>query len=429
MFILIHFLPMILFVLLYVGSGLYFTFLGVENAFYQISPTVAIIPALILGWVLYKGSTQNRMDSFIDGARHRDIITMCFIFLLAGAFSMVTAAIGSVDATVNVALALLPARFLLIGIFIAGAFISTAIGSALGTIATLAPIAVGLAGQDAFPMALGLGTVVAGAMFGDNLSLISDTTIAAVLSQHADFRKKLKLNCIVASIASVITIVLLYWVHTAQALIVAQDYSLILVLPYISLIALAVIGINVFVVLIIGLLMAAGIGFATSGYSLIALSTDITAGFSSMYDIMLLSLLVGGLSGLIGHDNALLKRLEHIIPVRGGKKLAQLLIAKMVAICDLLLANNTVSIVFCGEFARNIALKYRIPPHYSAAWLDIFSCVVQGIIPHGAQVLLASSLGGVSPLAVASHVYYCYVLGLVTIIFILFNTIEGTENE
>lgn len=429
MLIFIQFFPMILFVLLYVGSGLYFTFQGVENAFYQISPTVAIIPALILAWVLRKGSTQNKMDAFIDGARHRDIITMCFIFLLAGAFSTVTSAIGSVDATVNVALALLPARFLLIGIFIAGAFISTAIGSALGTIATLAPIAVGLAEQGAFPMALGMGTVVGAAMFGDNLSLISDTTIAAVLSQHADFRKKLKLNCIVASIAAVITMALLYWAHASGAEIAAQEHSLILVVPYLALIALAVIGINVFVVLIVGLLLSACIGFATSNYSLIALSADITSGFASMYDIMLLSMLVGALSGLVGHENALLKKLEHIIPVRGGKKLAQLLIGSIVSVCDLLLANNTVSIVFCGDIARNIAQKYRIPAHCSAAWLDVFSCVMQGIIPHGAQVLLASSLAGISPLAVASHVYYCYVLGLVTIVYIVSANIEETECE
>lgn len=414
--------PMVLFVLLYVGSGIYFLLQGVSNAFYQISPTVAIIPALITAWLLHKGSQDDRMNAFLDGVRHRDIITMCLIFLLAGAFSMITRSIGSVDATINCALAIVPARFLLIGVFIAAAFISTAIGTSMGTIATLAPIAVGLAHQNAFPMALGLGTIVGGAMFGDNLSLISDTTIAAVLSQQADFRKKLYINGIVAGIASVVTIMFLYSVHSQTVTIHAHAYSLLLLAPYIILIGLALLGINVLIVLTIGLLVAALIGFITTHYSFITLSSDITAGFASMYDIMLLSMLVGGMSGLIGKQCALFaEKLGTILPEKTGKRLAQLIIAKIVSLCDLLLANNTVAIVFSGEIVRNIAHRYAIAPHYSAAWLDIFSCVFQGIIPYGAQILLASSIGGISPLAVTTHVYYCYILGIVAVLFILIN--------
>lgn len=188
MFYLTNFLPILLFLFLFVGSGIYFTVLGVSNAFYQLSPLVAIAPAIALGWVLYKGNTEEKMYAFLDGVRDRNIITMCIIFLLAGAFSEVTKAIGSADATVNLALSFIPTQFLLIGLFFVAAFISTAIGTSMGTIATIAPIAVELT-QAGISPSLGVATVVGGAMFGDNLSIISDTTIASVMSQKADIKK------------------------------------------------------------------------------------------------------------------------------------------------------------------------------------------------------------------------------------------------
>jgi Na+/H+ antiporter NhaC len=205
----IGFLPILLFVLLYVGSGIYFTFLGVDKAFYQLSPVAAIIPAIALGWTLHRGLIEERMKAFLDGVRHRDIITMCVIFLLAGAFSTVTNSIGSVDAAVHMTLSLVPQQFLLIGLFLAAAFIGTAIGTSVGTIATLAPIVAGLSAQGACPATLGVATIVGGAMFGDNLSIISDTTIAAVMSQEANMKAKLRLNAKVAFLACLLTIPIL----------------------------------------------------------------------------------------------------------------------------------------------------------------------------------------------------------------------------
>lgn len=421
--LLVSFLPIVLFVFIYVGSGIYFSLAGMHNAFYQLSPTVAIIPAIALGWLLHRGTTEQRMRSFLDGVRHPDIITMCIIFLLAGAFSAVTNAIGSVDSTVNLALSLISPQFLLIGLFITAAFISTAIGTSMGTIATVAPLAAGLIQQGAFSPVIGMATVVGGAMFGDNLSIISDTTIAAVMSQEANMKEKLKVNAIVAFIASFITIGILFFVQDADIVISIQEYSLLLILPYILLIFLAALGINVFIVLFSSLAFAGCIGYFHHGYTLLALSNDMVKGFASMHEIMLLSLMVGGLSGLAGkRTHELATYLAQWIAKMGGtKKVAQLVIASIVSVFDVLFANNTVAIIFSGEIARDIAKRYHIPPHYSAAWLDIFSCVFQGLIPYGAQILLASTIAGISPLSITPHVYYCYVLAVVSIVYILAN--------
>lgn len=427
MFYLKHFIPILLFVLLFVGSGLYFTFLGLPNAFYQLSPVTAIIPAIALGWLLHAGNTQKKMQDFLDGMRHRDIITMCIIFLLAGAFGEVTKTIGSVDATVNLAISLVPSQYLLIGIFLVSAFISTAIGTSMGTIATIAPIAAGLSVQADFSTALSVGTVVGGAIFGDNLSIISDTTIAAVMSQEADTKKKLKLNAKVALMASFITIIILLFRTDIHASLEGREYSLLLVTPYIVLMMFAICGVNVFICLVVSIAFSGIVGFISmNDYDVLILSKGITSGFASMNEIMLLSLMVGGLSGLAGKEfyKEMANDLSNwITKRRGGPRLAQLLIAKLVSIFDILLANNTIAIIFSGEIAREIARKHKIPPHYSATWLDIFSCVFQGIIPYGAQVLLASAIGKVSPLEVVSSVYYCYILGIVAILYIILNPI------
>lgn len=418
--LLYHFSPLLLFISLYLGSGLYFAWHDVDMAFYQISPVVAILPALILAWYLQSGSTESTINRFLDGARHRDIITMCFIFMLAGALGVVTKHIGCVDATISLALSLVSPRFLLIGIFIAAAFISTAIGTSLGTIATIAPIAAELANLGAFPMALGMATVVGGAMFGDNLSLISDTTIAAVMSQGANWRKKLLLNSIIAGIASVITIFILFKVHNATISLDSRPFSLIHLMPYLLLIGLAVCGVNVFTVLISSLACASAIGIYMNSYSILTLSTDIANGFASMHEITLLSLLVGGLSGLLSTGIAQLQTYFSGARYRAPKPCtAQLATAWIVSLFDALIANNTIAIIFCGDIIKELTLAAQVPAHYTAAWLDIFSCVMQGIIPYSAQILLASSIGGVSPLSVSASVYYCYVLAFVAIIYII----------
>ncbi len=424
----IHFIPILLFIALFVGSGIYFTVLGMPSAFYQLSPVTAIIPAIALAWVLHRGATQEKMHDFLDGARHRDIMTMCIIFLLAGAFSEVTKQIGSVDATVNFALSFIPSQFLLIGLFLVAAFIATSIGTSLGTIATITPIGLVLSQQVGMSASLCAATVVGGAMFGDNLSIISDTTIAAVLSQEADMKKKLKINAKIAFIASAITLALLAFKSNIQVTADLQDYNLILVTPYIVLVALAISGMNVFVSLSLSIACAGVIGaLANDNFGLLIFSQSLNKGFISMNEIMLLSLMVGGLSGLTGKEftKEVVHKLSAFIDRKNiGPKCTQLLIAKLVSIFDVLLANNTIAIIFTGEIARELSKKHKIPRHYTAAWLDIFSCVFQGLIPYGAQILLASAIAQVSPLAVVPYVYYCYILGVVSVGYIVFAKIE-----
>lgn len=421
----VYFIPILLFILLFVGSGIYFSLLNVTNAFYQISPITAIIPAIALAWILHRGTVQQKMHDFLDGVRHKDIITMCIIFLLAGAFSEVTKEIGSIDATVNFALSFIPHKFLLIGLFLVAAFVSTSIGTSMGTIATIAPIGFALSQQMGLSPSLYVATVVGGAMFGDNLSIVSDTTIASVMSQEADMKKKLKLNAKVAFVASIITIILLVFNANDQVTVATQNYKLILITPYILLIILAISGINVFVSLSVSITVSGVIGILTkNNYGLIIFSQDLNKGFSSMNEIMLLSLMVGGLSGLAGKgfiQKAANNLSNWIVNKNIGPKTTQLLIAKLVSIFDILLANNTIAIIVAGKITKEIAKKHQIPAHYSAAWLDIFSCVFQGLIPYGAQILLASAIAQVSPLSVVPHVYYCYILGIVSICYIIFS--------
>lgn len=424
------FSPIFLFLGLFVGSGLLFTWQGVENAFYQIAPTVAILPAIVLAFVLLKGETQDKLHSFLDGLRHRDIVTMCLIFLLAGAFNVVTKSIGCVDSTVNLVLSLIPSHFVLIGLFLTAAFISTAIGTSMGTIATMGPIAVGISSNGVLPLDLAIATVISGSMFGDSLSPVGDTTIAAVLSQGADFRKKLILNTIVACIAAVFVLVILWFIHTPVAQTVHKDYDLILIVPYVILVVLAFAGLNVFQVLIAGLMVAWIIGFAHSSYSVINFAKDICKGFESMQEIFVLSLFVGGLAGMLKDLGTMryvadfVSKAHHL-----SKRSAQLVIGAIISVFDVLIANNCVAIIFSGEIAKTIAHRYRIPSHYTAAWLDIFSCVFQGIIPYGAQMLLASSLSGIPPLAIAGKVYFCYVLAVVVVLYIIFVPIKRSNDE
>lgn len=419
----VHFIPILLFVVLFVGCGIYFTILGIPNAFYQISPISAILPAIALAWLLHRGNTKEKMHDLLDGIRHRDIITMCIIFLLAGAFSEVTKEIGAIESTVNFALKYIPSHFLLIGLFLVSAFVSTSIGTSMGTIATIAPIGFAISQQLNSPPDLYLATVVGGAMFGDNISIISDTTIASVLSQEANMRKKLILNAKVAGIAAVITIIILGLSASNNSDIVFRGYNFILITPYLLLLLLALFGINVFVSISISITFAGIIGLLTQEtYSLIKFSQGINKGFSSMNEIMILSLMVGGLSGLSGKD--FITKLANSISSwikdkNASSKVVQLVIAKLVSVFDILLANNTIAIIFTGEIARELSKRHKIPPHYTAAWLDIFSCVFQGIIPYGAQILLASAIAHISPLAIVPYVFYCYILGMVSIMYIL----------
>ncbi|MDR1437495.1 MAG: hypothetical protein LBI69_00355 [Puniceicoccales bacterium] len=394
--------------------GSYHACLGVPNAFSQLSPVVAILPAIALGWILYDGDRGKRMSAFIGGICHRDIITMCLIFLLAGAFCQVTQDIGSIQSMVNLSISLIPPRFLLIGIFLVSAFVSTAIGTSMGTIAAIGPIAAAMGNQTGFPCAMALATVVGGAMFGDNLSFISDTTIAAALSQGAEIREKFKFNLPIAAAAAATTVLMLLCFSNGKTAISGGTYSPILIVPYFFLLGCALCGMNVLLVLFASIAVAGLIGiFSNYDYGFIAFSSSICHGFESMHELMILTMFVGGLSGLFSKD--FMGKVSNALATWSfssghGKKIAQLLIGTLVSVFDLLLANNTVAIIFCGDICREISQKNSIKPHISATWMSIFSCIFQGIIPYGPQLMLAGVIGEISPIAIMPRVFYCYLL-------------------
>jgi Na+/H+ antiporter NhaC len=293
-------LPLGLFLALFIGSGLYYQSAGVDFAFYQISAPVAILPAIVLALILQKGRLNERIETFVSGVGEHTIITMALIFLLAGAFASVAKAVGGVDATVNFGLSIIPPQFVLPGLFVITAFIATSMGTSMGTIAAVAPIAVGVAEATDLSLLLTIGTVVGGAMFGDNLSIISDTTIAATRTQGCEMKDKFRLNFKIALPAALLTLIWLYIQGSSASVEAPGEYELLRVLPYLAVLVLALSGLNVMAVLFVGILLAGGVGlFATEGYSVAQWSKDIYAGYTGMQEILILSLLIAGLSPLL----------------------------------------------------------------------------------------------------------------------------------
>ncbi|WP_193161265.1 Na+/H+ antiporter NhaC family protein [Microbulbifer hainanensis] len=414
--------PLLLFLALFVGSGLWYQSRGIEMAFYQIAAPVAILPAIALAIFLARGSLNSRIETFIRGVGDHTIITMVLIYLLAGAFASVAKAMGGVDATVNFGLNVIPPALILPGLFAITAFVATAMGTSMGTIAAIAPIAVGIADATALPLLLTAGAVIGGAIFGDNLSIISDTTIAATRTQGVEMRDKFRMNLRIALPAALLTLVWLYFQGrgaTGTAMTAPGDYELIRVLPYVAVLGMALLGVNVLLVLFAGILLAGAIGLGTQpDYTLASLSRDIYAGYSGMQEILILSLLIGGLGAMMkaGGGLAWLAQFIDRISRRGNRdgsnpRAGELGISAMVAATNICVANNTVAILLNGELAKDIAKRYGVDPRRAASLLDIFSCVIQGLLPYGAQILLASSLAGVSPLTLAGNIQYCWLLG------------------
>lgn len=414
-------LPMFSFMALFIGSGLYYQAEGIEFAFYKISAPVAILPAIILALLLAKGTINQRVDQFIQGCSNPTIVTMLLIFLLAGGFASVAKAIGGVDAVVNLSLSAIPPSFVLPGLFIMTAFMATAMGTSMGSIAAVAPIAVGVAEASDLSLVLAVGTVMGGAMFGDNLSIISDTTIAATRTQGCNMRDKFRLNFKIAIPAALLTIVWLYIQGDAAQVAVNPQASATKMLPYLLVLGLAIAGMNVIAVLLTGIVVAGLIGlWQVPEYSVAVLSSDIYTGYSNMQEILILSLFIGGLGAMMKLGGGLdwlaaqLDRLtrEQAEP-KAHRRMGELSIAAGVALVNVCTANNTVAILISGSLAKDIAGRYGVDPKRSASIMDISACVIQGILPYGAQMLLAASLSGLSPLDLVTAVVYCWCLGLV----------------
>ena len=413
-------LPLLTFVALFLGVGLYLQSQGVDKAFYQLPAPVAILPAIVLAFFLNKNTINHNVETFIKGAGHSNILTMCLIYLLAGAFSTVAEATGGVDAVVNAGLSLIPPALLLPGLFLIAAVISTAMGTSMGTIAAIGPIAYAVSIKIGIDPALMAGTIVSGAMFGDNLSIISDTTIAATSTQGCKMKDKFRENLKIALPAAAFTIALLFFLTPAAEAVETKDFNILLVLPYAFILVLAVLGLNVFVVLFSGIVFAALMGF-TGSYEGARFVNDIYLGFTSMQDIFLLSMFIGGLSEFIrinGGLDYLAQKIQAITKViaKWHRKVAdQLGIAALVMTSNLCIANNTVSIIVAGPIAKKLADDGKISSKRSASLLDIFACVTQGALPYGAQALLLAATFKISPWQVSTSSYYCFILAFTAI--------------
>lgn len=419
-------LPLLVFLALFIGTGTWLTLQGVEFAFYQLPAPVAALPAVMLALLLGKESFNSNLETFFKGVGHSNIMAMCLIYLLAGAFASVAKATGGVDATVALGLSLIPSWALLPGLFLISAFIATAMGTSMGTIGAVAPVALGVAQAAGIDPVLMAGTILSGAMFGDNLSIISDTTIAATRSQGCEMKDKFRENFKIAAPAA-ITVILLYLAlgSTGVAPVKGGAVELFKVMPYLLILGLALSGLNVFVVLGLGIVAAGAVGMV-NGYPVGQFSKDIYQGFTGMQEIFLLSMLIGGLGALMEHQgglawiseriSALIARFTRSHHGEQNGKAAELGIAGVVSLTNLCTANNTVAIIVASKVARDLAEHHGVTPRRAASMLDIFSCVIQGLIPWGAQALLLGSIFALSPLAVVSMSFYPMALALAALI-------------
>ncbi|MCM3690498.1 Na+/H+ antiporter NhaC family protein [Neobacillus niacini] len=408
-------LPFAVFLVLFIGSGI------ITGDFYNFPVIVAILIAAGVALTMNKKETFNqKVEIFTRGAGESNIMLMVMIFLLAGAFSAIAKGMGAVDSTVNMTLSVVPQNLLMVGVFMIACFISLSMGTSVGTIVALAPIGVGISEQTDISLALSMAAVIGGAMFGDNLSFISDTTIAAVRTQGTKMKDKFKLNFLIVLPAAIITcIILAILTMGEQANISQQSFNWIKILPYLGVLITALAGVNVFLVLAFGILFAGIIGIVDGSYNLMELIQKTGEGMAGMYEISFLAILIAGMVEVIKHNGGI-DYLLHLVTSRiKTKKGAEFGIAGLVSLTDLSTANNTISIVIAGPLAKNIADQYGIDPRRSASLLDVFSCSIQGLIPYGAQMLVAAGVAGISPVSILAYSYYPVLIGICAVAAIL----------
>lgn len=425
-------LPFLIFIVIYLGAGIYFQIHGVEMAFYQFPSVTAMFIAVLSAFFMGDETLQVKFGIFSRGAGNENVMTMLMIYILAGAFSAVAAAMGGRDATVNLGISFVPAQCLTAGIFIISAVMGTATGTSMGTIAAIVPIAAGISVKSGISEALMVAACVGGAMFGDNLSMISDTTIAATRTQGCELKDKFKMNFRIALPAAVLTIFLLLVIGQPSAAADLQelDYSLLKVFPYIAVLGLALLGANVFLVLTAGIFLAGFIGMASAELTVITFAQNIWNGFMGMGEAFFLALFCGGISEMIAYYGGIEWLISKLRKMIKGNKSAQLGIAALVSLTDCATANNTVAIIISGGVAKDISNEYGIDSRRSASLLDIFSCVFQGIIPYGAQLLTASALASkngavINAMEIIPHMWYCWLLAIFGILSIYIPYADG----
>lgn len=423
-------IPIAVFLILFIGMGIVF---GDMSALPAI---VGFIIALIVAFLQNKKLDFNaKMLVVSKGVGDDSIVTMLFIFIMAGAFSGIVKAAGGVTSTVNFGLSIIPSQFMVVGIFVVGCFISVSMGTSVGTITALAPIALGIAEKTGLSLPLCVGAVVCGAMFGDNLSMVSDTTIAAVKTQGCEMKDKFKANFLIVLPAAIVTIVILILLTMDSSYVLKGDldYNFWQIVPYLIVLVGALIGFNVFVVLIAGIIMSAVVGLSMGMFTVAEMFQKMNEGISSMYEITVISIIVASIFHLVKENGGVQFIIDFIKKHVKSRRGAELGIAGMATLVDCCTANNTIAIVMSGQIAKEIGDEYEIEPKRVASILDIFTSVGQGIIPYGAQLLTAASLVGISPLKIIPTLYYPILMGVSALVFIVFQigrkkSPQGTES-
>ena len=408
-------LPIGVFLIIFLGAGIVF------EDFYAMPAIVAFLIALFVAFLQNKELSFNKkIEVIAKGVGEENIITMSLIFLCAGGFSGAVTAAGGVDSTVNLGLSLIPAHFAVAGLFLIGCFISVSMGTSMGTIAALAPIAVGISEKTGFALSICIGAVVCGAMFGDNLSMISDTTIAAVKTQGCEMKDKFKANFFIVLPAAIIT-VLIFWLATRNMSFQLEEnlnYSLWEVLPYMVVLLGALIGINVFVVLISGIVISLIVGVSMGHIALSEMFQVVGSGVTSMYDITVISIIVACIVSLVKEHGGIQFILNLIKSKINGRRGAEFGIALLALFVDACTANNTVAIVMTGPIAKEISEEFDVDPRRSASLLDMFTSVGQGLIPYGAQLLTAAALTGLTPFDFMPYLIYPMLMAVCGIVAI-----------
>ncbi len=412
--------PIIVFLMLYLVSSV------IAGDFYKMPVPVSFLVASVVAIAMNsKRKFRDRTETYLKGMGNSGIMMMCLIFILAGVFANLAKSMGAVDATVSIGVDLLPANILIAGIFVIGCFISLSVGTSLGTVVALTPVAMGIAEQTGIQAPLVLGAIIGGAMFGDNLSFISDTTIAATRTQGCRMKDKFKMNFIIVFPAAVLTFVIYLFINKEQIAIPYNgviDHQWLKILPYLFVIVAALVGTNVFLVLLIGSILAGIIGLSIGSFDFWGMVNSIGNGIDSMSEIIIISLLVGGMVEIIKYNGGI----DYIIRLIGKKtktkKGAEYSLALLTCVVNIFTANNTITILMVGPLAKDISTEYGIEPRRSASILDTFSCFMQGLLPYGAQLLAVIGLAGaiVSPFEIMQYLFYPYLMGVVSLLAILF---------
>ena len=409
--------PMLVFMAVYLIGSL------LAGDFYKVSLPVAFLAASAYAvCITPKLRLKERVAIFSRGAGDENMMLMVWIFILAGAFAKSADAMGAIDATVNLTLRLLPESMLLPGLFLASCFISLSIGTSVGTVVALTPVAVGIAEQTGSSLPLIVALVVGGSFFGDNLSFISDTTIVATQTQQCKMNDKFKANIYLAAPAAIIALVI--YVVLGCSIEAPTDVALLewyKVVPYVAVLVLAICGLNVLAVLLVGIVLAGAIGIIGGSFGFSGWMGAMGDGIMGMSELIIVTLLAGGMLALIRHNGGIDYLIRVLTRRINGKRGAKFTIALLVILADLCTANNTIALITVGPVARDIADRYGVDRRMSASLLDTFSCFAQGLIPYGAQLLMAAGLASISPFDIMGYLYYPIILGVIAVLGILFN--------